>query len=186
MHIPGVVAAVCARISVGGVTTLLAQWSWGLGDKEDWGLRRSTGTTGMWLERDANGEELHRSWSTSPGGQAHRGPLPRQPSSKQAVTRVPPGGAPSEARPPRRSPVPSAPRPGAAGSGASLGKPRDCKRRRQVGRLHPSSLWLGRRPELFPRLGRVWSQRPGLGESLYTTSTAPEFCQAGGGLGERA
>lgn len=110
----------------------------------------------MWLGRDANGEDLQEEY-IDPGvpdqGAKQTGPLPRQPSSKQDVTRVPAGGAPSEARPPRRSPVPSAPRPGAAGSGASRGKPRDCKRRRQVGRLLPSSLLLGRPPELLPTTG---------------------------------
>lgn len=105
-----------------------------------------------WNVEDLQKEPLGLPRVADQGASKER-PLPRQPSSKQAVIRIPPGGAPSEARPPRRSPAPSAPRLGAAGLSASRGKPRDCKRRRQVGRLLPFSPWLGRRPELLPRTG---------------------------------
>jgi len=106
----------------------------------------------MWLGRDANDEALQEEPlgpGVADGGASKESPLP----SKQAVIRVPPGGAPSEARPPRRSPAPSAPRLGAARSAASGGKLRDCKRRRQVGRLLPFSPRLGRLPGLLPTTG---------------------------------
>lgn len=156
VHIPGTEASVCVRISVGGTKKLLAQWSWGLGGKGDWEHKRGPDTTTMWLGRDANDGGLQEEplgLGVADQGASKESPLPRQPSSKQAVIRIPPGGAPPEARPPRRSPAPSAPRLGAARLGASRGELRDCKRRRQVGRLLPFSPWLGRRPKLLPTTG---------------------------------
>lgn len=55
-----------------------------------------------------------------------------------------------------------------------------------MGRLPPSSLSLGRQPELLPTTGSGLVSTAWPGGVPPCDIHGPEFCQEGGGLGERA